>query len=112
MCKFTSSQKILHSKRALSAGKDQTVMHYFAIRSYQGGQEMTEHECVPAKQVHALAFLIYLVQERRSPLHCNAHKPAQAARCAGVSRCIVSLKVFTRTNDGRCHQLIKELMKP
>ena len=83
-----------------------------AIRSYQGGQEMTEHEGVPAKEVHALAFLIHLVQQRRSPMHCNAHKPAQAARCAEVSRCIVSLKIVTHTSGGRCHQLFGELMKP
>ena len=83
-----------------------------ATRSYQGGQKMTEHECVLAKQVHALAFLIHLVQQCRSPLLCNAHKPAQMARCAGVSRCFVSLKVFAHTHGRRCHQLIGQLMKP
>ena len=82
------------------------------IRSYQGGQEMTKHEGVPAEQVNALAFLIHLVQQRRSPLRCHAHKPAQVARCARVYGSTVSLKVFTYTHGGRCHQLIGELMKP
>jgi len=41
---------------------------------------MSKNEGISAKEVHALAFLIYLVQQGCCPLGCNTHKPAH--RCS------------------------------
>lgn len=41
---------------------------------------MSKNEGISAKEVHALAFLIHLVQQGRCPLGCNTHKPAH--RCS------------------------------
>ena len=42
---------------------------------------MSQDEGVPAKEVHALALLVYLVQQGCRPLRCHPHKPACKHSC-------------------------------